>query len=66
LPHFPQKSSQILRRHRTIRQERFGADFAPEKGAKTQESFVDFKFEQRISAVKDAGNRRRRHCAALP
>ncbi len=56
----------VLRQRRTIRQERFAADFASEKGAKTQESFVDFKFEQRISGVKDAVNRRRRYCAVLP
>ncbi len=55
-----------LGQHRIIRQERFAADFASEKGAKTQESFVDFKFEQRISGVKDAVNRRRRYCAVLP
>ncbi len=51
---------------RTIRQERIAADFASEKGAKTQEYFVYFKFEQRISGGKDAVSRRRRYCAALP
>ncbi len=54
------------RQHRIIRQERFAADFTSEKGVKMQESFVDFKFEQRISGVKDAINRRRRYCAVLP
>ncbi len=49
-----------------IRQERFPVDFASEKGAKTQESFVEFKFEQRVSGVKDAVNRRRRYCAVPP
>jgi len=49
-----------------MRQEWFAADFASGKGAKSRESFADFKLEQRISGVKDASKRRRRHCAVLP
>ncbi len=55
-----------LRQHRIIRQERVAADFASEKGAKMRESFVDFKFERRISGVKNAVNRRRPYCAVSP
>ena len=31
-----------------IRQERMAGEFSPEKGVKTQEYFVYFKFSQRI------------------